>query len=814
TTVSALFARGIDAMRKGQTAYASSMVATTGDISKAMDQSQKYVTAVHDSYRSAHKMSGEYRVETKALQKAVDDLNDRFQTQIAVSGGMTNSIESMRKEALIMSKYLGTSMADVMDGWHERMQQSNLTLEESRKEMVRVAYQADKYAKEIGKLGDAYLKTGNIGKKEFAQMVRDVGKQFRTGTVQLDGYANALRGLLTETKKMGLSANEQRVAQEGMAKTVKSMFTMDSDLAIFGLKAAQQVREMWDDPKWLAQQDEQVQKRLKMVKKNFADEPVFVQQRAIMDVMRGSSAGSAMGMRMMANMSNLTLNRELIAKQTDGNILTADAIARQIQSGEAADKMEQTATKETKAQRDQQTSVWKKSIEDLVKASMTPKGRRYKMYAAVHKIQKEIEFIAKSTIWGAAATQGASLGKELLMMRMMRGGGGPAAKGGGLVARLFGGGAAVAAPAAATTAGTTVATTAGTTVATTAGTTAAGGVAAGMAGMTAAVVGAGLVGLAVGTLIDHGVGQAIAGGLFGEREAKIMELEGDATQSAFVSRKAMSLTHRGDKGWQMIEKERVFMEGQEYEKRRDMVRALEKRIKRMERHEKDLSAVDTAKLKALRKERDEINKSVGKRIEREKEESRLATIRLNVAQGKRIGDWMRRAEGGTANELARKLLTEKIGDQPTITDARSAATDVVAQYELLSPEVKQKFNIKEFAKAVDIQAGRLAIQGGDEMSKEEVITAFKEMTGETLGKDVSLLTADAAAREQLGRQARTQQAIELILGRSSGAGIEGFSDVTTNAKGEISFTTPGQTIRLRGLAPAVAAQNQKMKSKG
>jgi len=832
STVTAVYQRKLDAMRKGQAAFASTMVATTNNISSAMDKSQQYVDAVHDSYRNAHKMAAEFRVETKAMQQAVDDLNSRFATQIAVSGDMTGALKSMQREAFIMSKYLGTSMTDVMDSWQERLQQSTGSMDDARKEMVRVTYQADRYAQEVQKLGDAYLKTGNIGKEEFVRMVRDVGKQFRTGTVQLDGYANALTGLLAKTKQMGLSTNEQRVAAEGFQKTVKSMFTMDSDLAFFGMKAAEQVRKMWDDPQWMAQQDEQVKKRLEMVKKRFAGEPEIVQTRAIMDVLRGSSAGSAMGMRLMSQMGNLTLNRELIAKQTEGNLVAADEIARQIQSGEAANKLEQKSSKEAKKQRDDQTEIWKQSIEKITKASLTPKSVEYKMYAKIHEIHKLLEYWSKQSLATAAITQGLSIGGNLLMNKlatgsflgMARGGGGLLAGGAGTAAS-GGGGAATAV-------------------------TGAGGMgAAGAAGLGAA---AALGGVAIGTLADWGFGKAVSGGMLGERQAKLLEKSGDKSFTNWISMSdkfgyfAAALgpaglamkgiadlwAPRDAKGWEMIKNERTLLEGQEFEKRKKMIDQLSDQIKMMEKREKDLTDADRKRLALLKKQRDQIKKTIQKRLSKEEEESREATKRVSKAERVRMLSALSQAQGGSPEEVAKSLLEAKYQD-PTLGpnaffrniteesryDPDALRMNFMTQYKQLSAE--QQKRIGDPAKVVEAlvtQAGRERLmsesptaKGAErikEMSLEELRKTYKTKYGEQLmGAKIT--------ESDLLRQSIMNRANDVALHFSMASDGSGdASEVTTNAKGETIFRLPGQTVKLKQLSNVVGTQTQKQASKG
>lgn len=834
STFSAMYNRKMDAMRKGQETFTKTLVATTGNLTQAMDQSQKYVNAVHDSYRSAHKMSAEFRVETKAMQKAVDDLNARFATQIAVSGDMKGAIEGMRREAFIMGRYLGTSMEDVMDSWNERLHQNIGTLDDARKEMVASTHEADMYAKGIKQLGDEYLKTGNIGKKQFVDMVRDASKLIGTGTIQIDGYSRALRNLMIETKKMQLSVNEQKGAAEGLAKVTKEMFTFGSELSLFGVKAAEQVRQMWNDPKWLAQQDEQVRKRLKMVQERFANEPEIVQTRAIMDVMRGSSAGSAMGMRMMANMTNTTLNREIIAKYTDNNMLQADAITKQIQSGEAEKAFNEKATQEAKDQRDKQVEVWRKDFEDMVKATHTPKDLDYKLVALVHNINKTLEYYVKYSIAGSLATQGLSFGGNLLMNKLTTGsflGGGGGLFGGG--SGLFGGGAA--------SAGTATAGTAGTATAAGSGTAAA---AAGALGTGAAIGAAFVGGVALGTAADYGFGLAVEKGLLGSREKKIQKLSGDKTFTSWVSRDPDRMKKFGivsptsmlahalssDKEISIMKQaneERVLMRGKEFATRKHMIEVLDERIKKLESYGKEITTLEQDELRDKKKQKKLLEWSIKNREDMNKMESKLAQqldplFEKRLKAVKKTISGLEFKKGMTTEEKAAQYYSEALEkgtlESGLINEGRMGEAVYKSLLELPESRRKQFGDLKKFAEAVSRLATKtedIAALDVDEfgeakkkMSPEERRKRIAEIYGKTeLTEKFSTMSPEQlkAYSEAQGFAANFQ-----ISGGGEGLG-EQVGKVATNAKNQIELQLPGRTIKLEGLGPAVAVTNSKEK---
>lgn len=845
TTVTSVYARKLDAMRKGQTAFAGTMVATTGDISKAMDQSQKYVTAVHDSYQEAHKMSGKYRVETAALRKAMDDLNERFATQIAVSGDMKGAITGMTEQALLMSKYLGTSMQDVMDSWQERLQQSTLSLEESKEEMIRVTYQADKYAKSVEALGKAYLKTGNIGKKEFVQMVRDIGKQFRHGTVEIDGYAAALTKLLTKSKEMGMSANEQRGIAEGLGKLSKSMFTEGGEMSFFGMKAAGKMRERMEaGDGWLEQQSAPLQKRIKRGMEATKGESALVKDRMLMSIVASSNAGNAMGMQMMQEMmKDKSLNREMMAKAADVGLFQAEALRESIQSGEAEETFKKAAEEDEKGKKEQ-TKIWQKSLEEISKAALTPKNTEYKMVAGIHKIQKTMEFWMKASLAGSLLTQGGFMGANMAG-NLARGTGlfGGGAGKLGLGARLAGGAGKLGLGSLFTGGGSAVG---GAAVPGSAGfigpvaPAAAGGAGATAAGMTAiagGTVAAFLGGVAIGTAADYGAGKVIDS-FSSAREKKIAKLSGEEnTFSSWLSRGSTGKVGTGvasmlggdkfdEKGWKMLKDERVLLEGQEFKNRKDLIKSLEEVVKNMTAREKDLTIVEREKLRLAKEQLAQAKKSIKKRTDSEKKESKEADTRLGKEQASRVRTWAKHAKiSKDPAEAAKQLMgatmkKNRYGfSENVVNQEGNVGEQILEAYSKMSKSEQARFtDIEETARQAELQQAKLRLgKSGIEtkdMSAAQVGKIYKKQYGTDLGAFGSLAShqksADASA------------AIKMILPDFSGdddfwdTARDAVSEVTLNSKNEISFTIPGrsQKVVLKGMGGAAATEQHNKEKNG
>ena len=836
TTVTSMYERKLDAMRKGQAAYAGTMVATTGNISKALDESQKYVSAVHDSYREANKMSGKYRVETKALQQAMGDLSDRFATQIAVSGDMKGAITGMTEEALLMGKYLGTTMQDVMDSWQERLQQSTLTLDEAKNEMVRVTYQADKYAQAIGDLGDQYLKTGNIGKKEFVQMVRDVGKQFSHGTVQIDGYAAALEKVLVKSKKMKMSAQEQRGVAKGLANISKEMFTEGGKLSFMGYKASAEVRRRMErDDSFAEKQTPAMKARLLEVRKRTKGESDIAKDRMYMSILAGSNRGTGMGMGITKDLvKDKSLSREMMADAGGVGLYQADSLRELIQTGEAANTYNKAADKDDKKSKEDQTEIWKKSLEDVAKAAMAPKNVEYKIVAGIHEVKKTIEYWAKASIAASVGTQvlGAAgkgawqLGGHLLARRAAQQAGGQVAARGGtsLLGGLLGGGGA--ASGTAITSGT--AASASGTIGSTA---AAGGVGTAL-GSIAAVGGSFLVGVGAGVglsyLADKKIGKIVEKRL-GKKEREGADILGeDSNLSTYLTRGKRGavldkvFSNKLDVGEKEMEQARLsaIVSSDEYANRKRMVKLLAQSVKNMEASERDLTLVEREKLKVLKKQLAQIKDSIKETRKAEKKMRGVEREKWGTKQGMRLESILRKTsfkEGMTEEQKAEQVA--KSMGKHSLKALGNVGQSTMDQLSMLPKDVSAKFGDRgKFAAAMqDIQRRRALIKRGDYtkeglagMSREAQIAAYKKhVPGGRLGDIKGLSTLEADIARQKTWAARTQHQ---VFGKSGGRdegdmGISGAglpSEVTTNVKGELVFTLPGQRVVLKGAETGLA----------
>lgn len=797
TSATSAYGAKLKYIREGQKAYSGTLIATTNNISEAMHKSQQYVDAVHASYTNAKAIAGEFNVETAALDKAAGELTARFATQIAVSDDMSGAMKGMQREAFLLGAYLGVEMSEVMEMWQEQLDTSIKTLDEARKEIMAVTKVADKYAQEIQSLGKDYLKTGNIGKKEFLSMVRSIGKEMRTGTFNASAYAKAIKGVLVASKEDLHTTNEQRVAQEGIVKITKEMFTMGTKYSVFGMETAKRVESKWDDPKWMESIDQDLRKRLEITKKKFVGGS-FEMHEAIMAKLKASGTGTAMGFEQMARgMPAIGVQRQVMKGEFAGDVTIADTVARQIKSGEIAQNFREKAAKDAETAKEQSTDMWKGLMGELVKAGHTSESNEDKMVRRLDSIDKYIQQIYTQFPFMIAGAQmgGALLGKvgPALLSKFLPG---IAAKLGiGTVAKA-------AVPGMASFIGPVAPTLAG------------GGALSGAASATAAVAGpvlavlsAAAAGVAVGTLIDHGVGRLLS------NKTTLRQLGEDKTLSGWLGGSSTGRSIMGavigepgmgdtNKKLEKMQEETTRMEGAEYQRRKELVEQYDKQIKAMEANQTNLDLVERQKLAAMKKEVAVVKKSIKRQLDRETKE----------VKGYRL------AERVSAREKMRGQLRAKPGDAGafikgagfTLPEMHMAdfGQQLMDEIQLMPEDIRKQIgDPAAFVKKAQAERMKQVLTRGgygvtgEELagkSREEITALYKKETGKGLGP-VTAMSQERVAQAQEARQrtSRMLGGLGIQDAFGGGGGSPTASTPKVNAKGEISMTS---TLLLDGFS--------------
>lgn len=814
-SISKVYADKLMYMRKGQEAFTKSLVATTGDTARAMEKSQQYVNAVHQSYANASKVAGEFRVETDTLKKAVDDLNARFATQIAASGDMSGAMKGMQRDALILGRYLGVEMSEIMDVWNDRMQQTTMTLDQSRKELIAVTYTADKYAKELAKMGDQFLKTGNVGKNEFLKMVQDVGKELRTGAYDAAAYSAALKDLLVKGKEGGLSVNEQRESAEAMKKVLSESSTMGGKLAVFGIKAAEQMISQWDDLSNFKNEHER--KRMEAVREAFKDAPEPQKMEAVMSAMKGSATFNARVLRSMSESTTGALNLELVKQVSGAGGFVSNTVMKQIKSNEAALAFEKEAEAGASGEREEQTQLWRKGFEDMVKAGATPKDLDYKMVALVDEGVKYLEFLATKFPYMLMGTQllgslGSLLGKRLL----------------GSVATSV-------ATKALTTSGINIAGVAphavrqslmsGLTLGPSSTLAGGGGLGAKAlsVGSRALTLGSRALPVLGTTGVVAGAGMMLGYGAHKlEQHAMDKTVErGEALEGAFDSytNYLMSRAAHGKETAAMMDK----MTWEEKDKRKKVIKSLEKQIEQLENISDVLSEDQKQRVRMLKLEKDKREQALGGRMERQRVAEGEASFESQQHIHKTLMKRMQimAQQGITAanpEEYAKQLMTGDLGKgAPQLREHLIRSGDQVPQaiarlMESMSPEDRAKIGAgtDDVFKAASEQAMRYTVKRSEYgydakgkakvegMSKERIAELYYRLHGEKLGEgDRSRMSFDDSDKLRtskfLEERSPVEEARRLLIGAATSdlesQSVSG-SLAEPNAKGEVTLTLP------------------------
>lgn len=811
-SIASVYQRKLEAMRKGQEAFAGSMIATTGNTARAMEKSQQYVNAIEKSYASAHKMAGEFRVESETMRKAVDDLNARFATQIAASGNMEGAMEGMRREAFILGRYLGVEMTEVMDTWAERMSQTNMTLEEARADMIAVTHVADQYAKEIEKLGKSYQKTAIVGKSEFLEMVRDVGRELQTGTYNASAYARALKGVLVQGEKAKMTKKELKGTAEAMKNVMKETFTEGGRGSVFGTRLALNIVRNWDE--MLGKMPDALRERVQAVKDNMPDASEIEQAMAIMNVMQGSGYGSAFAVKAMRETMGATAMRAYIKDVGGTTMLQANALTQAVESGQMEKDFMKKAAEEDKKGKGDQIEVWKKGIDDIVKSVHTPKDLDYKLIATAEEIKETLnEYVREFPIVMAAAQLGGSLVPSVVkgVGRLLAG------------KALLGGGATAAG--ALTTGG--------------GGLTAGMGSAVSMAGVAsgAVAIGSGLAATAALYAIDKYVGPVVVDNFADSLTMK--KLGGDKSLKNLIGVKIGEYFYQNRFGFESDEAwhDSWELSQKEYKAKKKEVETIEDRIKKMENFDYKLNKAQEAELRALKKKKEYIEKEeLGPRLRQEKQRKAGLTAKRELSRQRqltRTAVGFKAQQGETLDEKAERFLK----DANLSSIGTKLGQEVHSVISALPKEVRDEIgNVQEFSKVVQQKAIRRQFSK-EGWRKKFAPKALKSATSEDIKamtrqelesawaktmKVKGLGQVKALGREDIAAQREYMQAVNLRVLGGEGVDVEGgggggnrSSPVTTNARGQWVIQLPGQKLVVEGDQMAAAnAQSTNQNSKG
>lgn len=496
-SVSNVYNRMMTEMREGQKAFSSSVYATTDAMGQAQAQSQRFVDSVHDAYADARDVAAQYGVEVDKVRKISDGLMSRFKGQLAAQSDMSGSLRSLTRQTFLFARYMGVDSAEATALLEERMQSSNKTLGEAKREMIGIARQADILARGIKTLGDRFMKTGRVSRREFLGIIKGMQGAFKTGVLDAEAYSAAVTKSILSAAKSGMTATEQATVATGFGQLMAGLQKANN---LFGMNLAKAVDGMEGRLDQIA--NKQTRERVKAVLERTKGQADIIRWRELIGAVRGDAQMGAMILDQLKEQTggDYGLLTTLVQNTSGLEAYQSGTLAQLIQQGKLQDAMRKVAptTKEGKKAHEEQLDVFKTKFEELMEKGHTPAKLQYQTAKKAYELQQKLYKIFENhPLMMMAITAGI----QLIAARLLLGGAGGIS---GMFGGLFSRGAAGAAGAAGATGAAAVGTAGATTAART--------------GIMARAAGAGrfLAGAAGTLLVVKTVSDAVTGVLSGK----------------------------------------------------------------------------------------------------------------------------------------------------------------------------------------------------------------------------------------------------------------------------------------------------------
>jgi hypothetical protein len=238
TSLSAIYDRALGQLKTGTEAYTGSMQAHAGAVGEAREQSTKFVQGMQAAEAQSHVLAAQFNMDQGQIAAAGQQATKMFATQLAAMGDVEGGIKSMQKEAVIMSRYFGTDMSAVMQSWQDRMEHSNLTLEEAKNETALLSKVSDQFAVSLGRMGDKMLQTAQMGKKDFLELFKAINQEFKVGIPNAVAMTAVLSKLTLAAAQGGATKSEQEIMRSAQLKFIKEVSTTEGSWGVMAHKAA------------------------------------------------------------------------------------------------------------------------------------------------------------------------------------------------------------------------------------------------------------------------------------------------------------------------------------------------------------------------------------------------------------------------------------------------------------------------------------------------------------------------------------------------------------------------------------------------
>lgn len=278
-SVSKLYGRHLDELRKGQDTYLQSLNFS----SESHKGLQKYVNATNKGMVNATHIMRKYHVSMEHARQTVDIINARFQTQIGALGKHSKVMRSLQDTLVGFSRVTGVDVAVAADYMRSRLDHTNMTIGEVETETKLMAKVGDEFTLSIQKLGPAARSTGLMIRKDLFEVVKNTQGLFKEGMFEATKFGKAAATLSVAMKKMGLTQSEQLAGTTALGKML-STISSGKELNVAYLRNIQEVEQ------GSLKVDKAYQKRMDAVRKAMPESGMntITTLRAMGDALRGN----------------------------------------------------------------------------------------------------------------------------------------------------------------------------------------------------------------------------------------------------------------------------------------------------------------------------------------------------------------------------------------------------------------------------------------------------------------------------------------------------------------------------------------------
>jgi hypothetical protein len=625
--------------KQGSEAYTQSLALSTDKLGKASAETTKFMKATQHAYNEAYNVAKIYGLEVDQVRQQMNKLQTTFASQLSATDNQGKALVRLTKEAMMFARTAGVDTSEAIQRMNERLQGSNLTLEEVRVEQMLVMKEMDNYKKKIQDLGKEAMKTGNITSKDLVKALQAVRQEFKLGAYDAGAFAKSFTTMTLKGKKLGLTPEQLKNNVTALGKVMSGLASPETFTGMkTGLAMLERSGEFTGEMGTFMQD----------LKKRLDEGKIDSIRAAKMALERTKGSPEAMAMQTdiitAAMPENVRAHR---LEQLGISSMSADMVNQMMQSGELKEIFKK-AKGRTKQERAKEAEAFATPMDKLVKQAHTAQSTRHKMAKTVFDFKQTV------TKW---------IEKYWYMMALIQAGGSLLGRGGaGAAGGLMGGGGAAGMAGGALTVIGAAATIKGLHSAYTryASGKTTGWEAAGETAM-APLIG----GYQLGTAGQKAIGAEIAKGMSLQERTTLGKDTGldnilgtmamdnkwirKAVTSNVFAKGAMLATgttpesiEKGidKRGWEMIKKERIGMDWKDFNAAKDLYKLKEKEIKALEKKEEREHFLSQSEKKLLEKKRDEIRLM----------EKKIAGLKRAIDEEKNVGK--------QAKKLAKKDITE------------------------------------------------------------------------------------------------------------------------------------------------------------